>query len=93
MLAGTLGCRVQVFSPCFRVPEGRLTIARRFNAGKAQRKIEIRPVGTAEIDSRRFQPCLRHGTEVGRPPAAEAAGYYQTSLRDDAVIPSVLLRG
>ena len=63
------------------VPEGRLRVARRFNAGCRQQK-KKRPVGTLEPAVAKFQPCLRHGPKKTRLPAAEAAGYSQKSLWD-----------
>ncbi len=65
----------QGFSP--RVPEGRPTIARRFQR-RVRRNMETRPGGTAE-------PLI--SAQLSRPsgsvqPAAEAAGYYQRPLRD-----------
>ena len=52
------------------IPEGLLTIARRFNAGTGSQK-KSSPIGTADA----FQSCLRHSIDFATRPAAEAAGY------------------
>jgi hypothetical protein len=67
----------------YYVPEGRLKIARRFNAGNDPFLIARSPRGTTEALPRlaAFQSCLRHfASEFRSSPASELAGYRRWSL-------------
>lgn len=59
-------------------------VARRFQRRGMRDAQEFRPVGTAERPENRVHFSRASGTNPAvRQPAAEAAGYYQTSLRDE----------
>src|SRR6185312_4043795 len=71
-----------------RVPEGRLTITRRFNAESVEQTIPV-PKGRLKSFRRRwapFQACLRCAHLVLSARATEVAGYYRRSLRDRTFI-------
>src|SRR4029077_17263185 len=70
------------------VPEGRLTITRRFNAESVEQTISV-PKGRLKSSRRRwapFQACLRCAHVVLSARATEVAGYYRRSLRDRMLI-------
>src|SRR6185436_15353441 len=66
------------------VPEGQPRIAQRFNVG-SPRQTRISPGGRSESSGhfgRPFGTC----SLIAAPPNAEALGYFQSSLRDNALL-------
>src|ERR1041384_1341756 len=69
------------------VLEGRLKIARRFNAGSAVQQPS--PEGSAEgSQGISVPPSLRDAGNSNRPPGVETPGYSQSSLRDERLAAS-----
>jgi hypothetical protein len=71
------------------VPEGHLTIARRFNAGSRAKMRSCVPEGRLKLQKMSrvsTVPTARNWNICGVLPASELAGYYRRSLRDRVLV-------